>query len=194
MLSAKWRRLVILVTPDGGAERLADAEADADTDANNEQDNHNLGDDLVAGAQLGHDAAAALHLGSLVATLPVILAGPDGALALGLEVGGRLGDAVLHGVGGGDGLNVCVERVGALDGARQRVIAGAGERVDGAAEDVDESSLLGDGDGGVQGHACSRLGVRVRHLGEESKTKVLKVSKIRWRQSRRICVSSSRNK
>ena len=145
--------LSVLVTPDGRTKGLADTEANTDSDTDDQDDDENLGDDAVAGAHVGHAAAAPLRLGQLGLLLPVVLAGPH--LAFGLAV--RLAKSHLAG-GGLDvleqlvavvhaGLDISVKGV-APDGV---ILAGPGrlvERRGGEGGGVGESSLLGYRDGG----------------------------------------------
>lgn len=130
---SRRKRILVLVvpvpvSPDGGVQGLADAKANADGDADNEEHQEDLGDDAVPAAEVGHAGAAVLGLVRLGLLLPVVLAGPDLAVALPSEGAGRrlVLDARLGRVRRSHGLDVGVERVGGPVGARRRGCAHAG--------------------------------------------------------------------
>lgn len=75
-----------LVAPERCAQRLADAKTDADGDSHDQDDDEDLGNDLVARAQVGHaGAVVSLDFGLLGLLLPVVLSGPDLAILLGIQ-------------------------------------------------------------------------------------------------------------
>lgn len=75
-----------LVAPEWCAQRLAYAKADADGDSHDQDDDEDLGNDLVARAQVGHaGAVVSLHFSLLGLLLPVVLSGPHLAVLLGIQ-------------------------------------------------------------------------------------------------------------
>jgi len=77
--------LVVLVSPYGSVERLADTESNTDSDTHDEKDDQPLDNPPVALAKLGHAGAAVLCLCGLGLLFPVIFSRPN--LAVGLAGG-----------------------------------------------------------------------------------------------------------
>lgn len=136
--------LVVSVSPDGGVQGLADAKADTDGDAHDEKHKEDLDDDAIPAAEVGHAGAAVLCLVCLGLLLPVVLAGPDLAVALPSEGTGRCLVLDARGVGRvsrDHGLDVGVEGVGAPVGARCGSVVGADGGI------CREGGLFGEGEG-----------------------------------------------
>jgi len=81
--------LVVLGSPYGSVERLADSKSNTDSNADDEKDDQPLDDPSVALAKLGHAGAAVLCLCGLGLLLPVILSRPNLAVGLAGEGGAR---------------------------------------------------------------------------------------------------------
>lgn len=120
--------LVVPVSPDGSVQGLADAKANTDGDAHDKKHQEDLDDDAVPAAEVGHAGAAILRLVCLGLLLPVVLSGPDLAVALPSEGAGRCLVLDARGVGrvsSDHGLDVGVKGVGAPVGARCGSVVGA---------------------------------------------------------------------
>lgn len=101
-----------LVAPERCAQRLAYAKADADGDSHNQDDDEDLGNDLVARAQVGHaGAVVSLHFGLLGLLLPVVLSGPHLAVLLGIQRH-AFSEGLVKGAVRVESLNVGVKGVG----------------------------------------------------------------------------------
>jgi hypothetical protein len=113
----------LLAVPYGRAEGFADADADADRDADDKHGDKDLSNHAVPLAQVTEAAAvAAVHLGRLGLSPPVVLAGPYLAVRVAaacvlsrLARGRRC--AVLS--GRDDGFDICVEWVWVVRGRRR---------------------------------------------------------------------------
>lgn len=128
----KCLMLVVPISPNRSVQRLADTKADADGDAHDQKHHEDLDDDAVSAAEVGHASAAVLRLVCLGLLLPVVLAGPDLAVALPSEGTGRclvLDAGRVGRVGRDHGLDIGVEGVGAPVGSRRRGCAHTGSIV-----------------------------------------------------------------
>lgn len=81
--------LVVLVSPYGSVERLADSKSNTNSNADDKKDNQPLDDPSIALAELGHAGAAVLCLCGLGLLLPVIFSRPNLAVGLSGEGGAR---------------------------------------------------------------------------------------------------------
>ncbi len=111
----KQLAILRLAAPDAGTKGLADAKAHTDGDPDDEDNDQDPDHDAVALAQACQAGARVPALLSrLGLALPVVLAGPDLAIAPSLGALGRSpGGVVCH---DGHRLDICVEGVGASGG------------------------------------------------------------------------------
>lgn len=102
-----------LVAPEWCAQRLAYAKADADGDSHDQKDDEDLGNDLVARAQVGHaGAVVSLRLGLPGLLLPVVLSGPYLAtLLVGIQRH-AFSEGLVKGAVRVEGLNVGIKGIG----------------------------------------------------------------------------------